>query len=346
MSTTRPAVRTGPVAVGVLGTASIARRRLLPALAACPDTRLVAVASRDLATAEDTAAPYGCRAVRGYEALLEQDDVEAVYVPLPAALHAPWVRAALTAGKHVLAEKPVTTDAATTRGLFSLARAGGLVLSENVLFVHHARHRAVRQLIEDGAIGEVRAFHAAFTVPRPPDEDIRHRAELGGGALGDMGVYPVRAAQHLLGDDLRVAGAVLHTAPGSEVETSGAALLRTPAGVSVHCTFGMEHSYRSFYEVWGERGQIRVDHAFTPPATHVPVVRVERDGAAEELRLAPDDQVANAVSAFAAAVRAGAAPDEAATLRQAELLDHIRRAAGRTAAPDALPETPDDRRSR
>lgn len=237
--------------VGVLGTASIARRRLLPALAACPDTRLVAVASRALATAEDAAAPYGCRAVEGYEALLARDDVDAVYVPLPAALHAPWVRAALTAGKHVLAEKPLSTDAATTRGLFALARDQGLVLSENMMFVHHARHTAVRRLLEDGAIGEVRAFHAAFTVPRPPDGDIRHSAGLGGGALGDMGVYPLRAALHLLGDGLRVAGAVLTAAPGSEVETSGAALLRTPEGASVHCAFGMGQSYRSLYEVWG-----------------------------------------------------------------------------------------------
>ncbi|NEE17571.1 Gfo/Idh/MocA family oxidoreductase, partial [Streptomyces sp. SID7499] len=202
MSAPRPPARSGPVRVGVLGTASIARRRLLPALAACPDTRLVAVASRAPATAEEAAAPYGCEAVEGYGALLARDDVDAVYVPLPAALHAPWVRAALTAGKHVLAEKPLSTDAATTGGLLALARDKGLVLSENVMFVHHARHAEVRRLIEDGAIGDVRAFHAAFTVPRPPDGDIRHSAGLGGGALGDMGVYPVRAALHLLGDGL------------------------------------------------------------------------------------------------------------------------------------------------
>ncbi|MDX3691352.1 Gfo/Idh/MocA family oxidoreductase [Streptomyces europaeiscabiei] len=324
----------GPLRVGVMGLASIARRRLLPALAACPETRLVCVASRDQAAAWKTAAHLGCQAVADYDALLARPDIEAVYVPLPAALHARWVRRALEAGKHVLAEKPLTTDADTTRELLALARARRLVLQENVMFVHHAQHVAVRRLLAEGAIGEVRAVHAAFTVPRPPDGDIRHSAELGGGALGDMGVYPVRAALHLLGGALEVAGAVFTRSRGSEVEVGGTALLHIPEGAVATCAFGMEDSYRSRYEVWGSRGSIRVEHAFTPPAGHPPVLRVERGQDVEELTLPPDDQVVNTVAAFATAVRAGRpAPGEAATLRQAELLDDIRLEATKRRSP-------------
>lgn len=316
-----------PVRIGVLGCADIARRRMLPALRACPGTDLVAVAARDAARARATAAEAGCRAVTGYAALLEREDIEAVYVPLPAALHARWVEAALRAGKHVLAEKPLTTDLAATRRLTGLAGAAGLVLRENVMFVHHSQHAAVRALVADGAIGELRGFRAEFAVPRLPDTDIRYDASLGGGALWDTGVYPVRAALHFLGDQLETEAAVLvHGGPGRAVDTSGTALLRTPEGVCAQLAFGLDHGYRSAYEITGSEGRITLDRAFTPPAGHVPRVLLERRTGTEEIALAPDDQVLRTVSAFAAAVRTAAAPDGASS-RQAELLDAIRRRA-------------------
>ncbi|MET9608688.1 Gfo/Idh/MocA family oxidoreductase [Streptomyces sp. NPDC006512] len=316
-----------PVRIGVLGCADIARRRMLPALRAASGTALVAVASRDAAKARDTAAEAGCEAVTGYGALLERPDVDAVYVPLPAALHATWVEAALRAGKHVLAEKPLTTDLADTRRLTALAGAAGLVLRENVMFVHHSQHAAVRALVAGGAIGELRSFRAEFTVPRLPDSDIRYDAALGGGALWDTGVYPVRAALHFLGDRLETEAAVLvRGGPGRAVDTAGTALLRTPEGVTAQLSFGLDHGYRSAYEITGSEGRVTVERAFTPPAGHPPTVRLERRTGVEEIGLAPDDQVLRTVAAFAADVRAAAGP-EASLLRQAELLDRIHRSA-------------------
>ncbi|MFI1733611.1 Gfo/Idh/MocA family protein [Streptomyces acidicola] len=320
---------TGPLRVGVMGCAGIAVRRMLPAFEACPDIEIAAVASRDEAKARQVAERFGCRPVHGYAELLEQDDIQAVYVPLPAALHAEWTEAALAAGRHVLAEKPLTTDRHRTGELLDLARTRGLVLMENVMFVQHHRHEEVRRLVGEGAIGELRAFHAAFTIPPLPDGDIRYNAELGGGALADVGVYPLRAALHFLGHDLDLVGARLVQGPGRQVETSGAALLSTPGTVTAQITFGMEHAYRSSYELWGSEGSITVDRAFTPPADHVPVIGLHRGGTVEEIRLEPHDQVAAAVAAFAAAVRTGTLPDTGATLRQAELLDEIHRSASR-----------------
>lgn len=312
-----------PVRVGVIGCADIAVRRMLPGFAADADTEIVAVASRSLEKARAVAERFGCRAVRGYAELLDLEEVDAVHVPLPAALHDRWVEAALDAGKHVLAEKPLTTNATRTGRLLDLARSRGLALMENVMFVHHPRHEAVRRLVADGAIGEPRSLHAAFTIPALPDTDIRYRSELGGGALADVGLYPLRAALHFLGPALRVIGAELTRGRGREVETSGAALLRTPEGVTAQITFGMEHTYVSRYELWGSAGRITVDRAFTPPADFVPVIELHRGGGREEIRLAPHDQVAATIAAFVAAVRTGAAPAEE-TLRQARLLDDVR----------------------
>jgi NDP-hexose-3-ketoreductase len=317
----------GPVRIGVLGCADIARRRVLPAMATVPGAEVAAVASRDPQKAAELAARFGCRPVSGYAALIELAELDAVYIPLPAAMHADWAEAALRAGKHVLAEKPVTTDPRRTRTLLRLARAHGLALMENVMFVHHRQHAAVRGLVADGAIGELRSFHAAFAVPERPARDIRYARALGGGALWDAGVYPVRAALHFLGSSLSAVGAVLTEGSGREVATSGSALLRAASGVSAQLTFGLEHAYLSCYTLWGSGGRVTVNHAFTPPAGHVPVLRLERGTAVEEIRLEPDDQVANTVSAFVAAVRAGASPDRQTTIRQAELLDQIARLA-------------------
>ncbi|MCF2436251.1 hypothetical protein LV779_25525 [Streptomyces thinghirensis] len=93
-----------------------------------------------------------------------------------------------------------------------------------------------------------------FAIPRLPDDDIRHRADLGGGALWDTGVYPVRAALHFLGDGLRVVGATLSSGPGRTVDTAGTALLAGPEGVGAQLTFGLDHAYRSTYEIWGSEG--------------------------------------------------------------------------------------------
>lgn len=312
-----------PVRIGVIGCADIAVRRMLPGFQAAQDTEIAAVASRSQEKAERVAARFGGRPVRGYAELLDLDEVDAVYVPLPAALHHRWVEAALRAGKHVLAEKPLTTDATRTGQLLDLARERGLALMENVMFVHHPRHEAVRRLVADGAIGELRALHAAFTIPALADTDIRYRPELGGGALADVGLYPLRAALHFLGPGLEVVGAQLTRGRGRQVETSGAVLLRTREGSTAQLTFGIEHAYLSRYELCGSAGRITVDRAFTPPADFVPVIGVHRGTDHEEIRQAPHDQVAATIAAFVAAVRAGAAPAED-TLRQARLLDDVR----------------------
>ncbi|MEU1888272.1 Gfo/Idh/MocA family oxidoreductase [Micromonospora sp. WMMD987] len=313
-----------PVRIGIMGCASIARRRVLPAMAALPAVEITAIASRDPDRAAEVARSYGCRAVAGYRSLLDLDEVEAVYVPLPNALHAPWIEAALATGRHVLAEKPLTTSAARTAELLALARSRRLVLMENMMFLHHSQHAVVRQHVADGAIGSLRSFHAAFGVPRRPADDVRHQPELGGGALLDTGVYPVRAALSFLGDRrLDVLSAVLTSRHGQLVDSCGQALLDTDDGVGAQLAFGLDNLYRSSYQLWGSEGRIVVEHAYSPPADHVPVLRLERHSGVQEFRLEPDDQVTNAVRAFATAVRSGQLPDDRDVLRQAVLVEEI-----------------------
>ncbi len=315
-----------PVRVGVIGCADIAWRRALPALEADPLIEITAIASRRADRAKRFTERYGGVPIEGYATLLERDDVDAVYVPLPAVLHAEWIDRALRAGKHVLAEKPLTISRELADALFRLAGDRGLLLMENFMFLHHLQHQRVAGMLADGAIGEIRSFAAGFTIPPKPQGDIRYQADVGGGALLDIGGYPIRAAGLFLGMDLQVAGAVLRHERSRDVVVGGSALLATDQGVTAQLTFGMEHSYTNGYEFRGSTGRLWLNRVFTPPATHQPVVHIERQDHAEQVVLPADDQWANSVNAFARAVLAGDHPrawmDN--SLGQASLVDAVR----------------------
>ncbi|GAA3453641.1 Gfo/Idh/MocA family protein [Dactylosporangium matsuzakiense] len=323
----------GRIRFGVLGCSSVARRRTMPAIAACPEATLSVVASRDPEKAKAFAAEFGCAAA-GYDELLEHDDVDAVYLPLPTALHGPWGAKVLAAGKHLLVEKPAATSADETRELVRAATGADRLLRENFTFLHHPQHARVAQLVADGRIGEPRTFTGEFCFPPLPDGDIRYVPQLGGGALLDAGVYPLRAAQLLLGDDLRVVGGALRMDPQRGVDVAGQALLVSAGGVFASAQFGFQHAYGSRYTLWGSAGRIVVDRAFTPQATWPPVLRIERQDHVEELTLPPAHQFLGAVASFAAAALAGRTarhPAEQAGLasmvRTAELVDAVRHAA-------------------
>jgi len=321
------------VRLGVLGAASIAWRRTLPAMSQVDGLRLVAVASRDPDRAARFTDRFGGEPVDSYDRLLARDDIDAVYAPLPTGLHHDLVSRALTAGKHVLAEKPLATTADEARDLAALARRRGLILRENFMFLYHGQHAAVRQLVDTGAIGELRAVTAVFGIPPLPDTDVRYDPALGGGALLDVGVYPIRLARTYLGPDVRVQGATLRYDRG--VDVAGSALLS--GTVPAQLTFGFTHDYRNAYELWGSTGRIVVERAFTPPPDFPPAVTLN----GKPVDLPPDDQFRNITADFVRAVEAarltgavggadvtGAPVDADAAVAQAVVVDAVRAAAG------------------
>ncbi|GAA0322564.1 Gfo/Idh/MocA family oxidoreductase [Actinoallomurus spadix] len=318
------------IRVGVLGCADIAWRRTLPAMAASPLLTVAAHASRDPAKAGRFAERFGGEPLTCYRALLDRADIDAVYVPLPAALHAEWATRAVEAGKHVLVEKPLTTSHAATVRLLAAGRARGLVVQENLMFLHHPQHTAVQKMVDDGRIGELRAFTASMGIPRRAGEDIRLRSELGGGALLDVGVYPVRAAQLFLGPHLDVRGAALRHDASYGVDVGGAALLARADGVTAELSFGFGMSYRNMYALWGEDGRISLHRAFTPPDTWQPVIEIRHGDRTEQHVLPAAPQFTESLHHFARHVLTGTIPDADPMLRHAALMDAIRERAGTT----------------
>ncbi|WP_371524534.1 Gfo/Idh/MocA family oxidoreductase [Streptomyces sp. NBC_01283] len=324
-----------PLRVGVLGCADIAWRRTLPAMTACPDIEVTAVASRDEAKGRRFAAAFGGPRVLGYEELLAARDIDAVYIPLPTMMHADWVAKALRAGKHVLAEKPLTGDAKSTDELLALAESRDLVLLENVAFPHHSQHVRARQILADGAVGELKDFASVFTIPPLPDENMRYRPDIGGGALLDMGIYPIRAALYYLGSALEVLHAVLRIRSRTGAVVSGRILACTPGGVTADLVFGMEHSYRTGCAFAGSSGLLLLDRAFTPPPSLQPVLRIERQDHREEITFPVDDQFGNIVRYFANAVLTGSNMLDQSEMsrRQARIIDDVERVAVRIEIP-------------
>lgn len=308
---------------GILGCASIARRMFAPAIAQVEEAKLVAVASRDPARAAQFAADFACAAVSDYHALLARDDIDAVYLPLPPALHETWAGHALAAGKHVLCEKPLATDLAATSRLVEAARRAGKVLEENWMFLHHRQLQFIKDRLASGQLGEIRLLRASFGFPPLPPDNFRYRAAMGGGALLDAGGYTLRIARELLGDPLTLLGSHLQTPPDSEVDRFGSALLLSSRSITAQLAFGFDSHYRCELEIWTANARLTAPRIFTAPPGFSPPVRIETGQGGEEHAIAEDNHFANALRHF---IRRIARHDTACDglLRQATLTEALR----------------------
>jgi predicted dehydrogenase len=313
---------------GVLGGASIARSRFLPALAEAGGEAVV-VGARDGARAAEFAAAHGVgRGVAGYEAVLADPDVQAVYVPLPNPLHAEWTIAALEAGKAVLCEKPLCVDAEQARRVLAVAERAALPLWEAFVFPFQAQHQRLAELLSAGAIGELREISGAFHFQLRRTEDIRLSAATAGGALADVGCYPLRLAAEIFGGPaLTAAGSAVR---GAEVETELAALVDYPDDRRLLLSCGFRRSSDTTTVLSGTEGTIRVDDPYHPhPGSTVELRRPGSDPVVE--RPTRDQHSFSAALRHVDAVLAGEeAPRHTAlesSLAVAEAIDLVRAAA-------------------
>ncbi|MEM8572546.1 MAG: Gfo/Idh/MocA family oxidoreductase [Pseudomonadota bacterium] len=183
-------MQNGTVRWGILSAAKIARKWVCPAIHKSERGHVAAVASRDLARARALADLFGARAMGDYEALLDDPNIDAIYIPLPNAAHVEWTRRCLEAGKHVLCEKPLALKAEEIEALIAARDASGKFAAEAFMVTHHPQWHRVRDLVREGAIGALRHVQAAFSFNNPDPNNIRNMPDQGGGALRDIGVYP------------------------------------------------------------------------------------------------------------------------------------------------------------
>lgn len=320
-----------PVRWGLLGTASITRKSFLPGLADAGGGTAYAVAGRDPERTRAWAAEQSVEHATRREELLADPAVDAVYVPLPNSLHADWTIAALQAGKAVLCEKPLCRDPAETGRVLAAARETGGLLWEAFVFPFNPQLELVQRLMADGTVGDVLAVHAEFHFPLHGEGNIRLDPGLAGGALNDVGCYPIRLARLVLGAEPVTASARKRLGP-SGVDTITAGCLTFPGDRELLFSCGFERPLSTFSRIVGTRAELRLSNPYHPTAADT--VQVWRDGALQETyggppllsfayglqhihdvirgranprHLAVDDAAGNA--AALAAVRAAAAAD-------------------------------------
>jgi D-xylose 1-dehydrogenase (NADP+, D-xylono-1,5-lactone-forming) len=287
-----------PVKWGIVSTADI-NRKVIPGAKASPHVDLVGVASRTQDRADSYAQEWGIpRAYGSYDALLADPEIEAVYISLPNTLHCEWSIRAVEAGKHVLCEKPLTRHLEEAAAAFDAADRAGRLLSEAFMYRHNPQTAKLKELVADGAVGELRLIRSAFSYALFDEQNIRLRPEVEGGALMDVGCYNVSGSRLLGGEPERVWGEAWIGPTGTDWVFTGT--LRFPGDVIATFDCGTALANRDELEAIGTEGSLFLDD---PWHCDEPVIEVRRDDGVERIELDYADSYRLELENLSAAIR-------------------------------------------
>ena len=288
--------------LGIVSTADI-NRKVIPGAHASKKVELVAVASRDQARADEYAKTWEIeRAYGSYEALLEDSEVDAVYISLPNTMHREWSIRSLEAGKHVICEKPFSKRPEDVEAAFDAAERTGLHLTEAFMYRHNPQTAKLVELVRDGAVGDVRVIRTAFSYALYDAENIRLRTDVEGGSLMDVGCYCVSGSRLLAGEPEAVSGQAFIGPSGTDWVFTGA--MRFAGDVHAIFDCGTCLPNRDELEVIGTEGSLFLDD---PWHANTPVIELRLDGGTERVELEPTDSYRLELENLADAI-AGEAP--------------------------------------
>lgn len=316
----------GDLRWGILSTAAIGRYQVVPAIQATDRCEVVAVASRNLQSAQEFAGELGIENAYGsYGQLLRDASIDAVYIPLPNHMHAEWAILATQSGKHVLCEKPIALSSAEAETMATAAAEAGVIVREAFMYRFHPSWIAAKAAVDEGSIGEVMAVDSWFSYFNDDPSDIRNISEYGGGALMDIGCYSIHLSRLLLGGEPTSVKASVRRDPDSGVDTLTTAILEFGDKVATFgCSTRSEPSQR--VEILGTEGRITIEIPFNIPTDRPTRMSIIAGGnppvepAEDVIEFSAANQYSLQAEAFAAAVLDGApVPDSGANL-----VDNIR----------------------
>ncbi len=319
-----------PLRIGILGAAKIAPMAMIKPAGQVPEATVVAVAARDRARAEKFAAKHGIEKVHDdYQAIVDDPEIDAVYVPLAIGMHYKWTDRALRAGKHVLCEKPITGNADEAEQLADLAESNGLVLMEALHWRYHALAARMKEIMASGELGNIKHIEAHLCIPVLSPKDKRFDYGMAGGATMDVGCYPVSMVRHLAEAEPEVVSARAKLV-GDQIDRRMDADLRFADGrtAKIICALRSMRPLDMSARVEGDAGEMRVLNPVAPQLFHRMKIRTTQGKRKEKV---PGEPTYNEqLRAFVDAVRNGSSPptnarDAVANMR---VIDAIYRAAG------------------
>jgi xylose dehydrogenase (NAD/NADP) len=313
---------------GVLSTAHI-NAKFLAGVARSAECDVLAVASRDADRAATYAREHDIeRSYGSYDELLDDPDVEAVYISLPNSMHVQWTERALRKGKHVLCEKPLSRRAADVEAAFDAAESAGRLLMEAFMWRHNPQTERLVELVQAGVVGRPTLVRAAFgfAIGAADEANVRLSADLEGGALMDVGCYCVSAARLLAGEPEAVSGHQVIGGDGVDVAFTGS--MRFASGMLAHFDAGIALADRDELEVVGDEASLFLDD---PWHCREPVIELRRGGTVELIALEPADSYQLEAENLSAAIRGRAAPrlGRADAVGQARVIEALYAAASR-----------------
>lgn len=245
---------------GIVSTADIGMKKVIPGILKSEHSQVVAIASRDLARAEAAVATLGlqgsARAHGSYEAIFADPQVEAVYIPVPNHLHIPLTLAAARAGKHVLCEKPIALDATEAAQLREIPK--GIMFSEAFMVRHHPQWIRAREIVQSGALGKLTAIHAVFTYHNTDPANVRNMADIGGGAILDIGCYPIVTSRYIFGSEPKRVVALIDRDPSFRTDRLASVIADFGDGRQLSFVCGTQTVGRQSVEIMGDAGSLEV----------------------------------------------------------------------------------------
>ncbi len=317
---------------GILSTARI-NAAVIPPLRESPESEIIAVASRTQDRADTYARQWRIPRVFGsYEALLEDPEVEAVYISLPNGPHVEWSIRCLEAGKHVLCEKPLTRYPGEVERAFDAADSAGLLLMEAFMYRHHRQTARLVELVREEAVGELRQIRASFSF-QIEDVNVRLDPELAGGALMDIGCYCVSGSRLLAGEPERASAHQVLGPTGVDLRLAGTLVFPGEVIAQLDCAFDLP--LRQSLEVFGSEGSLRVAW---PWNVRAPGILVQRGDEVEHVVVAAVDTYRLQSDNFSRAIRGLEEPllGRADALGQARTIDSLYRSAEMSGEPIQL----------
>lgn len=303
--------------IGILSPSEIAYRRFMPALQKAEEIEFAGIAiatqeewfngnkisdfnnirESEKEKAQKFIDEFGGKLYSSYMELIQDDRIDAVYVPLPPALHYQWAKCVLENNKNVLVEKPATISKEDTKELIGIAAEKNLVFYENYMFMYHSQIEEIKKIALSGEIGKIWKYNIAFGFPRRAQNDFRYNKELGGGALIDCGGYTIKLANMMIDNaELKYAKLVCDDVK-RDIDIFGNAIY-TSGDMIAEIEFGMNHDYRCSLEMWGSEGSIKTNRILTAPVGYVPVVDVYKNGSKSTYELSEDDTFLKSINRF------------------------------------------------
>lgn len=285
---------------GILSTANIAKKRVIPAIQKAVNGEVVAVASRSADRAQQFAQETHIPTAHGsYEALLADEQVDAIYIGLPNSMHHEWAIKCAEAGKATLCEKPLAANAQEAQEMVDAFAERNLLFAEAFMYRFHPQNQRVQQMLQDGAVGTVHTINAVFTFPLSDEGNIRLSKELAGGSLMDVGCYCINSMRFLTGEE-PITGQALAVYGAVDERMSGT--LQFPSGILGHFDSSLRTHRSHWYEVRGSDGRIVVPESYVPEPETMTVIYHEQGDTTETIEIPPTDHYQLMVEDFADAL--------------------------------------------